>query len=184
MPGTGVYFVNSASSALCAALLIASGVPKSGSPAPKSITSTPDRRSLSTAAPTAIVADVAILEVRSANRAIALRLQSVRRVRLQPDQIVRLKADTTCELCPHRLLLSQPLLDQLGHQPVHLPAEREHFLDQPRADERILRGRHHEHSLEGAGELAVHQRHLHFVLEVGDRAQTPHDDIRLTTGDV
>src|ERR1041384_521553 len=69
MPGTGVYFVNSASSALCAAALIGSGVPKSGSPAPKSITSTPDRRSLFTAAPTAIVAAVAILEVRSATRA-------------------------------------------------------------------------------------------------------------------
>ena len=70
MPGTGVYFVNSASSALCAATLMASGVPKSGSPAPKSITSTPERRSLSTVAATAIVADLAIREVRSANRAI------------------------------------------------------------------------------------------------------------------
>src|SRR5215469_7068337 len=169
MPGTGVYFVNSASSALCAAPLIGSGVPKSGSPAPKSITSMPERRSLSTAAPTAIVADVAILEVRSANRAIALRLQSVRSVRLQADYLVRLKPDTTCELCPHRLLLSQSLLDHVGHQPVHFPAEREHFFDQPRTDERILRGRHHEHRFERARELAVHQRHLHFVFEVGDR---------------
>src|SRR5215471_5676202 len=79
MPGTGVYLVNSASSALCAAALIGAGVPKSGSPAPKSITSMPDRRNLSTAAPTAIVADVAILDVRSANRAIALLLSYVGR---------------------------------------------------------------------------------------------------------
>src|SRR5215468_571421 len=162
MPGTGVYFVNSASSALCAALLIGSGVPKSGSPAPKSITSTPDRRSLSTAAPTAIVADVAILEVRSANRAIVLLLS----------------------LRPHRLLLAQTFLYHVGHQPVHFSAESEHFLDQPRADERILRGRHHEHRLERARELAVHQCHLHFVLEVGDRAQTAHDDVRLAARDV
>src|SRR3954471_8435079 len=105
MPGTGVYFVNSASSALCAATLMASGVPKSGSPAPKSITSTPDRRSLSTAAPTAMVADVAIRDVRSANRMIS----SSR---------------------PYCLFVSQPLLDELRHQAVDLPAEREHFLDQ------------------------------------------------------
>src|SRR5580765_5232065 len=109
MPGTGVYFVNSASSALCAAALMGSGVPKSGSPAPKSITSMPDRRSLSTAAPTAIVADVAILEVRSANRAMC----------------------PSGRWCPplgaHRLLFSQPFLDQLRHQAMHFAAEREDF---------------------------------------------------------
>src|SRR3954464_11286870 len=101
MPGTGVYFVNSASSALCAADLIASGVPKSGSPAPKSMTSTPDRRSLSTAAPPAMVADVAIREVRSANLMIS---------------------SYTC---------SQTFFHELWHQAVHLAAEPEHFLDQP-----------------------------------------------------
>src|SRR5215467_1749482 len=101
MPGTGVYFVNSASSALCAAVLIGSGVPKSGSPAPKSITSTPERRSLSTAAVTAIVAELAILEVRSANRAIIVSLRT------------------------HRLFLSQPFFDQLRHQAVHFAAQRE-----------------------------------------------------------
>src|SRR5215472_16883755 len=181
MPGTGVYFVNSASSALCAALLIASGVPKSGSPAPKSITSTPDRRSLSTAAPTAIVADIAILEVRSANRAIDLLLPSVRSVRLQADYLVRRKPDTTGELRPHRLFFSQPFLDQFGHKAMDLAAKREHFLDQPRADERILRGRHHEHRLERVRELPVHQRHLHFVLEIGDCAQPADDDVCLAT---
>src|SRR3954470_13503007 len=102
MPGTGVYFVNSASSALCAASLMASGVPKSGSPAPKSMTSTPDRRSLSTAAPTAMVADVAIRDVRSANRMIS----SSR---------------------PYRLFFPEPLLDELGHEAVNLAAEPEHF---------------------------------------------------------
>ncbi len=116
MPGTGVYFVNSASSALCAATLIASGVPKSGSPAPKSITSTPDRRSLSTAAPTAIVAEVAIREVRSASRAMSAS--------------VRLKADTTyLDSC--RLFFAQARFDQFRYQPVHPSAESEHFLDQP-----------------------------------------------------
>src|SRR5258707_15758708 len=104
MPGTGVYFVNSASSALWAAALMASGVPKSGSPAPKSMTSTPARRSLSTAAPTAMVADVAILDVLSANRMIS-----------------SLRTDG--------LFFPQTLLDELGHQAVHLAAEAEHFLD-------------------------------------------------------
>src|SRR5205807_5586958 len=106
MPGTGVYFVNSASSALCAAALIASGVPKSGSPAPKSITSTPERRNLSTAAPTAIVADVAILDVRSANRAMTLLLSGAGRSGPRsgnPDRVA--------------LPLPQPLFDKFGDKP-------------------------------------------------------------------
>jgi hypothetical protein len=55
-------------------------VPKSGSPAPKSITSTPDRRKRSTVAVTAMVAELAIREVRSASRVIG-HLS----VRLKPD---------------------------------------------------------------------------------------------------
>jgi hypothetical protein len=55
------------SSASCAATLIASGVEKSGSPAPKSITSTPDRLRRSTVAVTFIVGDPAMRVVRSAS---------------------------------------------------------------------------------------------------------------------
>ena len=67
MPGTGVYRVKLRSSASCAASLIGSGVEKSGSPAPKSMTSIPDRRSVSTVAVTFIVGDEAMRVVRSAS---------------------------------------------------------------------------------------------------------------------
>src|SRR5215813_13111767 len=134
MPGTGVYFVNSASSALCAAPLMGSGVPKSGSPAPKSITSTPDRRNSSTLAPTAIVADVAIREVRSANRAMIASITPVAQG-VQPRE---------------------PRLHQFRHQPVNLPAERKHFLDQAGADVRVLLGGHHEDGLDHRIEMPVH----------------------------
>src|SRR2546429_32027 len=94
-----------------ASLICSTIVGQYGSPAPKSMTSTPDRRSLSTAAPTAMVADVAIREVRSARRMISS---------------VRLKADAT--------FLLKTFFHQFRHQAVHLAPEREHFLDQPRAD--------------------------------------------------
>jgi len=70
MPGVGVYFVKFSSIAAWAAVLMAPGVGKSGSPAPKSITSIPARRSLSTVAVTCIVAELAIRFVRSASRVI------------------------------------------------------------------------------------------------------------------
>src|ERR1700674_4383520 len=123
MPGTGVYFVNSASSAWCAATLMASGVPKSGSPAPKSITSTPARRSLSTVAVTAIVAELAIREVRSANRAMPLPSA----VRRSVFYVSRSTSD------PRGLLVPQASFHHVRHEPVYSPAEREHLLDQPRA---------------------------------------------------
>src|SRR5580765_681590 len=135
MPGTGVYFVNSASRALCAAALMASGVPKSGSPAPKSITSTPERRSLSTVAPTAIVADVAIREVRSANRAIDSPKCGLNVVQaFRPARYGGPEGPHDLLLRTNGLLLPQACFHQFRHQSVHPTAQREHFLDQPRAD--------------------------------------------------
>ncbi len=68
VPDDGVYFVKFSSMARRPAALTGSGVAKSGSPAPKSITSTPARRSRSTVAVTAIVGELAIRAVRSASR--------------------------------------------------------------------------------------------------------------------
>src|SRR5258706_14826194 len=79
MPAAGVYFVKSWSRASCAAALTAVGVGKSGSPAPKSITSMPDRRRRSTVVVTFMVGDSAIRLVRSASfirNILAARFQS------------------------------------------------------------------------------------------------------------
>src|SRR5437016_7097843 len=133
MPEGGVYLVKLRSSASCAAALTCSGVGKSGSPAPKSITSTPSRRSLSTIAVTFIVGEPEMRFVRSASCA----------MRSSP-----------CWL--RRELLSQPPLDHVGHEPVNAAAQREDFLDQPRADVRVLLGGHHEHGFDPRAEPAVH----------------------------
>ena len=68
-----------------------------------------------------------------------------------------------------------PGLHQRRDQPLHLAAEIEDFLDQPRAEIGVLLRRHHEHRFERRLEVTIHQRHLKFVLEVRDRAQTAHD---------
>src|SRR5712692_6233785 len=104
MPAFGVYFVKFSSIALCAAALAGSGVGKSGSPAPKSMTSTPARRSLSTAVVTFNVGDPEMRLVRSANLPIWLP---------HAGPAVR-----TLLLCC-RDLLTQAGLDHVGHQPVH-----------------------------------------------------------------
>src|SRR5436189_404001 len=121
MPATGVYFVNSWSSASCAAIFTAFGVGKSGSPAPKSMTSTPSRRRRSTVAVTFIVGEMAMREVRAAS--------------VISDSLLS-------------YFLPKPLFDQFRHQAADAAAEREHFLDQPRADVGVLLCRHHEHRLD------------------------------------
>src|SRR5262245_26467745 len=99
-----------------------SGVGKSGSPAPKSMTSTPSRRNRSTVAVTFIVGELEMRLVRSAN---------------------------FIDLCTFRRenLFTQPGLDQLRHQTVHASAQREHFFDQSRADVGVLLRGHHEDRL-------------------------------------
>src|ERR1700677_2500357 len=66
VPPAGVYFVKFSLMARMAACLMLSGVGKSGSPALKSTTSTPSRRSLSASAMTFIVEETLIEEMRSA----------------------------------------------------------------------------------------------------------------------
>ena len=63
VPPAGVYLVKLAASASTAACLILSGVGKSGSPAPKSTTSTPSRRRRSASAATFIVDETLMVEI-------------------------------------------------------------------------------------------------------------------------
>jgi hypothetical protein len=64
--------VKFASIAWCAAIFATSTVGKSGSPAPKSMTGTPDRRSRSTIVVTACVLEPEMRRVRSASFAITI----------------------------------------------------------------------------------------------------------------
>ena len=66
MPAAGVYLVKPAASAWMQASLICCGVSKSGSPAPKSTTSTPCARNFSASAATFMVDETLINEMRSA----------------------------------------------------------------------------------------------------------------------
>src|ERR1700693_2801354 len=71
VPPVGVFFVKLASSAAMAAFLMLSGVGKSGSPAPKSTTSTPSRRKRSASAATFMVDDSLMRDTRSARSRVA-----------------------------------------------------------------------------------------------------------------
>src|SRR5271155_3317929 len=95
-----------------AARLMLSGVGKSGSPAPKSTTSAPSRRSFSASAATFMVEETLILEILSAK---------------------------LCSVC---IILVLPLkfglqlrLHHRRHQARNIAAERYHFLHQVRAQE-------------------------------------------------
>src|ERR1043165_985546 len=140
MPGTSVYFVCPLRIACTAASLMRWGVSKSGSPAPNEITSMPLRFSSLALAWTASVAEGA---------SVARRLASMERL-LLPE------------------LVSQALLDAGRNHARHGRAEARHLPDQPRRDVRVALMRHEEDGLDGRPELPVYERHLEFVLEVGD----------------
>src|SRR5258706_332707 len=165
MPAFGVYFVKFSSIALCAAALAASGVGKSGSPAPKSITSTPARRNWSTFAVTFMVGDPEMRFVRAASSAMVS--SSTRPL----SAVCSMRSPQSC-----RYFLAEPGLDHVGHQPMNAPAQGEHLFDQPRTDVGVLLRRHHEHRLDFCVQAPVHQRHLKLELEIGHRAEAAHDD--------
>src|SRR5690242_1596416 len=134
VPAAGVYFVKFCSSARTAACLMLSGVGKSGSPAPKSTTSTPSRRSLSASAATFMVEDTLIAEIRCA--------------------ISCFTSSCIFRRYPFLLFLLQnpfaePDVYRRRHQPRNVAAQADHFLYQPRTDERIRFTRHHEDGLHG-----------------------------------
>src|SRR5665213_46766 len=115
-PIAGVYLVKLVSIASRPAALIASGVAKAGSPAPKSMTSTPSRRSRSTVAVTFMVGELEMRGARPASFTSGLRRR----------------------LCGD--LPSEARFDHVRHEAVHAPAEGEDFFDQARADVGVLLG--------------------------------------------
>src|SRR3954469_3032110 len=110
------------------------GVPKSGSPAPKSITSTPSRRRRSTVAVTFMVGELAIRVVRSANGVVIASLGAS----------LCAGSSSAASWRPSLLdaghLLAKTLLHYVGNEAVHAAAEREYFFDQPGADVAVLLG--------------------------------------------
>src|SRR5262245_37892288 len=109
------------------------GVGKSGSPAPKSITSTPWALSFKASAATFIVGETPIRFVRSAS----------------------ITSGPQC--FPRELLLAQPLFHALGDESMDRSAEGDNFLHQTRADIGIGLGRHHEHRFHLGVQLPVHE---------------------------
>src|SRR5579885_3027374 len=102
-----------------AACLMLSGVGQSGSPAPKSTTSTPSLRSFSASAATFMVDETLIREMRSA---IGFAIACIT-VRLCPFYKIRMIQ-----------ALVQPRLHRRRHQAGDIPAELENFFDQTGAD--------------------------------------------------
>src|SRR2546428_12888836 len=134
-----------------------SGVSKSGSPAPKEITFTPRARSSLALACTARVDDGARSFRRSASTGSSSSAGSGRRFR--------------------RELLRQALLNDRWDQPGDRRAVAGDLLDKPRGDVGVLLVGHEEPRLDGARQLAVHEGHLEFVLEVRDGADAAHDAV-------
>src|SRR5438067_939073 len=155
VPEFAVYLVKFASIARWAAADTCDGVGKSGSPAPKSTISTPCAFSFMASAATFIVGETEIRVVRAA-RFMGSGFQGFAGV----------------------LLVAQPRFDDRRHEIRDRPAKGDHFLHEPRADVGVRFGWHHEDGLHLGIEVAVHQRHLHFVLEIGNRAQPAHDHAR------
>src|SRR4030095_16030757 len=150
MPMALVYREKFASMAAFAASLTWVGVGKSGSPAPKSTIWTPVRFKRAASAATFIVAEPVTLARRCASAI----------------DIANLSNGLNLGFPAH------PLLNGRRHQPANLAAEAEHFLDQARAQIRVLLRRHHEHRLERRLQMTIHQRHLELVFEIRDRAKT------------
>src|SRR5918911_406462 len=101
VPEFVVYLVKFASIAACAARETWAGVGKSGSPAPKSTTSTPCAFSLMASVVTLIVGEIAILPARA-------------------ESIVLGPQSFTCEF-----LAPEVRFDGLGHQTVDRAAQRD-----------------------------------------------------------
>src|SRR6266545_3348446 len=140
VPAVAVYLVWPALIASKAASLIFCGVSKSGSPAPRSTTSTPAARIASAACMAASVDDGFILATFSETgngEVSGLVIIS------DFNSDLHFKRKLRCGD-----LLSHPLFHQSRHETCNRRAKAEHFFDQTRAHIRILFGGHHEHSLD------------------------------------
>jgi len=139
-----------ASSAWCAATLIASGVEKSGSPAPKS------------------------------NHLDAGAAEAVDGGRLSwwgdPDTEVRSASFMRSSASPFSL---RRCSTSLGHSPARARRGANTFLDEARADVGVLLRRHHEHGFDLRLETLVQSAPSGLELEVRHRPQPADDDLRL-----
>src|SRR6185503_9814621 len=150
MPIALVYREKFASIAAFAASLTCVGVGKSGSPAPKSTIWIPARFKRSASAATFIVAEPVTLARRCASAI----------------DITNLSNGLNFGFPAH------PLFNRRRHEPADLAAEAEHFLDQTRAQIRVLLRRHREHRLERRLQVTIHQGHLELVFEIRYGAET------------
>src|SRR5262245_53850535 len=71
----------------------------------------------------------------------------------------------------------QPLLDAWRHHAGDRRAVAGDFLDETRRNIGVALVRHQEDCLDGPAQLAVHERHLELVLEIGDGADPAHDAV-------
>src|SRR5579884_1622180 len=115
MPPEAVYRVKFCSRARTAARLMLSGVGKSGSPALKSITSTPEARSRAASAATFMVDDSLMVEIRSA---IALSTAGI----LSPSCGLAFRLLSNTGL---RQTVPQPRFHGRRHEPGDVPAQAE-----------------------------------------------------------
>src|SRR5215472_17473455 len=144
LPPAPVYLVKFCSIAHMAAFLILSGVGKSGSPAPKSTTSTPCVRSFSASAATFIVDETLISEMRSAISVFSSSAM-VSCLRARPDCCAD-GAESFEEPCFHRR----------RYQPLDIATQPDDFFYQARTDERMRLARHQEQRLNLRAKPAVH----------------------------
>src|SRR5258708_30018378 len=152
VPELFVYFVKLASIARCAAAPMCAGVGKSGSPAPKSTMSIPWDFIFMASDATFMVGDCAIRPARA-------------------DRLISLGPQGLAPL----LLLAEAIFDNGRYERRHGAAERDDLLDEARADVGVGFGGHHEDRFDLGIEVPVHQRHLHFVFEVGNHAAAADD---------
>src|SRR5262249_44904963 len=121
VPAAGVYLVLPARMAAAAASLMFCGVSKSGSPAPRSTTSTPAARIASAACMAAIVDDAFIRETLSETRKSEKNFVAAIRLILQSENV------------PKLLLPAHALFHDRRHQAIDLRSEMKYFFYQPRA---------------------------------------------------
>src|SRR5712664_2104935 len=137
MPPAGVYFDLFSSIALIPAFLMWSGVGKSGSPGPKSATSTPRDLSFSASAITAAVGEICMRLMRSVNCTVA-------------------PCGALASTSHSRNLCAQHLLDDGGHQIRQGRAVLRDFPHQLGTQVAVGFAGKHKHGLQPRFKLAVH----------------------------
>src|SRR5215471_6482629 len=147
IPLVAVYRVKFSSIACSAASLTFRGVGKSGSPAPRSIRSTPSARNRSASIKTASVDETSMPDtlIDSLNVFLLVLNRTLRiyyrRFKNYPQQRPSSRPSDGWEFVAHSFL------DGRRHQAVDRTAQLEHFLYEPRADIRVSFASHEEYGL-------------------------------------